>query len=302
MIPSFPAQVAHAKAYGGVDRVGRGAVENGIDFQTVPWYKRIPQAILNVNTFAMWVAAQHRMEVCKDDAIFHDFRSDSVGLTARKKFTLALTRDVIKECISNIEARGAWDPRPNAGSYEKQKEVADEDRARRQGERGAEDYQTPSTGTGKRRRLSVDGHEPRGGRGSAPAPSVGRPKGYEHVFVSRGLGNVRPCASCWGVQKKKSAMVQNKKGQLREMTLKQAVERCLVPKTTFFCPGCNASVCPDCQGPWKHHDTKQRGSAARPALRKRKNMKKMKVTAHQEDLKEWREPKKRNTGPRGAKH
>mgnify|MGYP002840644866 CR=1 FL=1 len=102
----------------------------------------------------------------KDDAIFHDFRSDSVGLTARKKFTLALTRDVIKECISNIEARGAWDPRPNAGSYEKQKEVADEDRARRQGERGAEDYQTPSTGTGKRRRLSVDGHEPRGRRTS----------------------------------------------------------------------------------------------------------------------------------------
>ena len=128
--PSSPAQVAHAKAYGGVDRVGRGAVENGIDFQTVPWYKRIPQAILNVNTFAMWVAAQHRMEVCKDDAIFHDFRSDSVGLTARKKFTLALTRDVIKECISNIEARGAWDPRPNAGSYEKQKGMTDEDRAR----------------------------------------------------------------------------------------------------------------------------------------------------------------------------
>ena len=33
------------------------------------------------------------------------------GLTARKKFTPALTRGVINECTSNIVARGAWGPR-----------------------------------------------------------------------------------------------------------------------------------------------------------------------------------------------
>ena len=120
--------------------------------------------------------------------------------------------------------------------------------------------------------MSVDGHEPRGRRGSAPPSSVGRPKGYKHVFVSRGQGNNRPCASCWGVQKAKNVMVEDKEGKLKKMVQKQAVQMGLVPTTTFLCQGCNASVCPKCQDSWKHHDTEQLDS------RRKKVEVKVKVT------------------------
>ena len=59
----------------------------------------------------------------------------------------------------------------------------------------------------------------------------------------------------------------------------------LVSKTTFFCPGCNASVCPKCQDSWKHHDTEQLDSRRKKVEVK---VKVKKVKANLKDLEGWR--------------
>ena len=120
-LPTFLAQRLHAKLYGGVDRIGRGAKLYGIHFTIVPWHKHLVITTVNLHMHAIWTLALYDMAVRPDYHLLDPFRastsdsgetSTSRGITARRKFCLALTADVIQRAIERIEAKGSWDPRP----------------------------------------------------------------------------------------------------------------------------------------------------------------------------------------------
>jgi hypothetical protein len=58
-VDSFIAQIEHAKGYGGVDRLGKGAKEYGIHFKMVPWHDNIVMAMLNLSSHTMWVIVNY---------------------------------------------------------------------------------------------------------------------------------------------------------------------------------------------------------------------------------------------------
>lgn len=121
-IPSFLAQRLHAKLYGGIDRIGRGAKMYGVTFKVMPWHKNLVTTTMNLNLHAMWVLARYDMALTTN-TLLDPYRgvqdvdpakesANSTGITARRKFCLHLTSDVIKRSVENIVRTGAWDPRP----------------------------------------------------------------------------------------------------------------------------------------------------------------------------------------------
>jgi len=115
-IPSFLAQRKHAFAYGGVDRIGKGAKEYGVAFSVVPWHRHIVTGIENISSHATWVLAQYDMEVTSDPDMISLLKqhkasksekgaiSSNKGCTHKRHFMLAMTRDVIKRSRERIKA------------------------------------------------------------------------------------------------------------------------------------------------------------------------------------------------------
>ena len=108
---TFPAQKHHAKQYGKVDVVGRGAAEYGIDSPVDRWDKRIPQALMNVHSHAMFILVRDQLSADPADPLLQKFKGNGRGITAKKRFLLAVTREVIQRSIRRIRADPRlWDP------------------------------------------------------------------------------------------------------------------------------------------------------------------------------------------------
>jgi predicted transcriptional regulator len=103
-VDSFIAQIEHAKGYGGVDRLGKGAKECGIHFKMVPWHDNIVTAMLNLSSHTMWVIVNYRMTVAENDELLQPYRQGAISMTSRKKFILDFTRDVVNKNITNLLA------------------------------------------------------------------------------------------------------------------------------------------------------------------------------------------------------
>ena len=118
-VPSFCAQRIHAITYGGVDRIGKGAKEYGVNFNIVPWHRHIIKGIENINSHATWGLAQYDMEVCKDKDMLRLLKpyratrsekgsvSTSKGCTSKRKFLLEMSSDVIQRCRDSIKEKGS---------------------------------------------------------------------------------------------------------------------------------------------------------------------------------------------------
>ena len=92
---SFVAQQEHAKGYGGVDRVGKGSKTYGIHFKMIPWHNNIVMALLNLISHAMWIIVDYRRQIAPEDTLLQPYRIIRSDMTARKRFLLDVTRDVI---------------------------------------------------------------------------------------------------------------------------------------------------------------------------------------------------------------
>ena len=117
-IASFEAQRLHALAYGGVDRVGRGAKEHGIKFNVVPWQRHLIAMAEDVTCHAAWVIAQYEMNregfesselykvIGRFKGVVSEAGAESTtrGCTKKRAFLLGMTRDTIARATERIQA------------------------------------------------------------------------------------------------------------------------------------------------------------------------------------------------------
>ena len=135
-VPSCHTQQLHAEHYAAIDRTGKGALEHGQTFHVVPWHRHVIQAVENINSYATWLTARclinseklaiwghmsgvERAAVKKADNVdlpeehlLQPHTKDSMSITPRKNFTLAMTRDVVCRATNNIIEAKEWDVRP----------------------------------------------------------------------------------------------------------------------------------------------------------------------------------------------
>ena len=236
---TFPAQLHHAKQYGKVDVVGRGAAEYGIDTPTDRWDKRIPQSLMNVHMHAMFILIRDQLSADPTDPLLKRFKGNSRGITGKKSFLLAVTREVITRSIRRIRADPRlWDPSTDT-SYSKQLE-----------DRAAEIAKFVQAGAPQ---------SPAPAEAEAQPKSSGRPRQPRpHIFSSKGLNGKK---------------VNNNPQQCMHTG---SAGKCKT-RTRSYCPGCRVFMCPkhrdgkDGASKWVHREPAAGGNHVSTPKRKRRS-------------------------------
>lgn len=255
-VPSFPAQIEHGSGYGGIDKVGRGAVEYGIDFQMNRWYLRIITSLMNINSHCMWVLAKLQLKAEPDDALLKVYTNSLKGCTARKRFILDLTRKVIERASARIRSDPtAWNPNRDRSFQDQIKD------RKKQAEKiakqpAAASNTTPSASSTPASAASSGGS----GGGSAGRPRKAKPHTFKQRLAHSNAAGKRKfalstCSACY--HRIKTSLIAAGVQPTSKMIEggKYAGHGHKAPsRTTQYCGGCLVHVCMKCQSGWKHVD------------------------------------------------
>jgi hypothetical protein len=224
VVDSFVAQRVHAKYYGGVDRLGKGAKEYGVNFSVVPWSRHLVTMMENMSNHASWVIAQYDMKVSEDPGMQNllapykakvstsakssrESKSTTRGSTKKRAFFLAMTRDIIKLASERI---------------------AEGDGAKVARKRPHPSFHTPSSDRSKKQR-------------------VGRPTKHR-INSEYSKKSEYYCQACYT-----SIQIENRKRNVKR-TQAQVMKGVMSRKPLFTrsgCPACQKRICRVCQEAWK---------------------------------------------------